>query len=276
MIDQGWITIHRKIKDSAIYRDSQAVHLWIHLLLSANHKENKMLIGNKVIEIKRGQILTGRKSLSSATGINEHKIDRLLKTFEKCDQIKQQTFSKYRVVSIVNYDSHQSNEQQVSNSSAASEQQVSTNNNVNNSTKDQNTSKSKNKFSDEEMGLAIFIYEKIKNLMPNMKKPNLESWANHVRLMVEVDLRGWSEIKDVFTWANNDPFWQSNILSPSKLRKQFDQLSLKSKEGNNNETSGQRQNTGFDQRSRAQKVSDKLDEIARRDIEQNGFTADLD
>jgi len=44
----------------------------------------------------------------------------------------------------------------------------------------------------------------------------------------------------------------------------------------NNGTERQRQNTGFDQRSRAQKVSDKLDEIARKDIEQNGFTADLD
>jgi len=43
----------------------------------------------------------------------------------------------------------------------------------------------------------------------------------------------------------------------------------------NNEASGQRQNTGFDQRSRAQKVSDKLDEIARKDIEQNGFTSEL-
>jgi len=43
----------------------------------------------------------------------------------------------------------------------------------------------------------------------------------------------------------------------------------------NNETIGQRQNTGFDQRSRAQKVSDKLDEIARKDIEQNGFTSEL-
>jgi len=42
-----------------------------------------------------------------------------------------------------------------------------------------------------------------------------------------------------------------------------------------NGSSGQRQNTGFDQRSRAQKVSDKLDEIARRDIEQNGFTDKL-
>ena len=37
----------------------------------------------------------------------------------------------------------------------------------------------------------------------------------------------------------------------------------------------QGQTTGFDTRSRAQKVSDKLDEIAKRDIEQNGFADKL-
>jgi len=41
--------------------------------------------------------------------------------------------------------------------------------------------------------------------------------------------------------------------------------------GNN---SGQQTN-GYDSRGRAQKVSDKLDEIARKDIEQNGFTSEL-
>ena len=38
----------------------------------------------------------------------------------------------------------------------------------------------------------------------------------------------------------------------------------------------QGQNTGFDTRSRAKKVSDKLDEIAREDIERNGFASELD
>lgn len=42
-----------------------------------------------------------------------------------------------------------------------------------------------------------------------------------------------------------------------------------------NGSNGQGQNTGFDQRSRAKKVSDKLREIGERDIEQNGFTDSL-
>jgi hypothetical protein len=242
MIDQGWITIHRKIKDSAIYRDSQAVHLWIHLLLSANHKENKTLIGNKVVEIKRGQILTGRKSLSAATGINEHKIDRLLKLFETCEQIKQQTFSKYRIVSIVNYDSHQSSEQQVSSISAASEQQVSTNNNANNENKSQ----------------------KIKRFDPPQQK-EVEDYVIEKGYKIDAEyFINFYESKGWMVGKNKMKSWKAAIAGWHKRN-----------EEKNNETGRQGQNTGFDQRSRAKKVSDKLREIGERDIEQNGFTDSL-
>jgi hypothetical protein len=34
------------------------------------------------------------------------------------------------------------------------------------------------------------------------------------------DKRTHYEICELFKWANEDDFWQENILSPSKLRKQ--------------------------------------------------------
>ena len=141
MVNQGWISIHRKIKDSAIYKDSQAVHLWLHLILSANHKTNNILIGNQTIEVPRGSLLTGRKSLASATGIHESKVQRLLKLFEKERQIEQQTFSKFRLISITNYNSYQDNEQQVNSKRTATEQQLNTNNNVYNNVKNKSNLK---------------------------------------------------------------------------------------------------------------------------------------
>lgn len=237
MIDQGWITIHRKIKDSAIYRDSQAVHLWVHLLLSANHKENKILVGNKIIEIKRGQILTGRKSLSAATGINEHKIDRLLKLFETCEQVKQQTFSKYRIVSIVNYDSHQSSEQQVSSISAASEQQVSTNNNVNNVNNENKNQKIKRFNPPTEKEASDYILEKGYSVDGEYFISFYES-------------KGW------MVGRNKMKSWKAAITGWHK----------RNEKGNNNGSNGQGQNNGFDNRSRAKKVSDKLDELAKEAI----------
>jgi len=135
-MSQGWIITHRKLRESSFYKDSQAVHLWIHLLISANHKDAQVVRGNKVYEVKRGQLITGRKLLSSETGINESKLQRLLKVFEKCHMIEQQTNNVNRLVSIINYDQYQTSEQQVNSKRTASEQQVNTNNNDNNKNND--------------------------------------------------------------------------------------------------------------------------------------------
>jgi hypothetical protein len=36
-----------------------------------------------------------------------------------------------------------------------------------------------------------------------------------------------AEVERIIDWCQRDSFWRSNVLSPSKLRKQFTQLVLK-------------------------------------------------
>jgi len=74
--------------------------------------------------------------------------------------------------------------------------------------------------------------KKLKSLMlqnnPKAKIPkSLDDWANGVRLMVEQDKRTLEEIDKVIEWSQKDDFWKTNILSMGKLRKQFDQLTMK-------------------------------------------------
>lgn len=122
----------RSIKCKAFYsKDSEKVHLWVHLLLSANWKEKEEILGGKPIICNPGQFTTGRKQLSMQTGISESKIERLLTYFEKIEQqIEQQKTSTNRLISVLNWDKFQSNEQQdeqqVNNDRTTSEQQVNT------------------------------------------------------------------------------------------------------------------------------------------------------
>jgi len=111
----GWVSIHRKLVNSAIYRDSEAVHLWVHLLILANHDDNQFVFCGKPVVVKRGQVITGRKSLSAATGISESKIQRILKTLEDCHMIEQQSSNKNRLITITKYDEYQQGEQQTNN-----------------------------------------------------------------------------------------------------------------------------------------------------------------
>jgi len=88
-------------------------------------------------------------------------------------------------------------------------------------------------FSEADKNTANFILGKIQNLQPSFKEPNLESWANDVRLMRERDGRTLEGIKALFTWTNNNHFWRSNILSPAKLRTQWDKLEIQKNSNSN-------------------------------------------
>lgn len=98
---------------------------------------------------------------------------------------------------------------------------------VSTTVEDEEVEKSKYKFSEEDMVLSKLLFQYVKKLDPKAKEPNFEYWANAVRLMREVDKRNYDEIKEVIIWCQNDDFWKGNILSTTKLRKQFSKLVIR-------------------------------------------------
>ena len=81
-------------------------------------------------------------------------------------------------------------------------------------------------FSDMDLAMAKEMFARIQKLNPNHKQPNFEAWANDIRLLSERDGKSHPEIIELFEWANQDRFWQANILSPRKLREKWDVLVL--------------------------------------------------
>jgi hypothetical protein len=45
--------------------------------------------------------------------------------------------------------------------------------------------------------------------------------------ILRLDKRTPEQLEDVIDWCQQDEFWQDNILSPAKLRKQLDKLELR-------------------------------------------------
>jgi hypothetical protein len=82
----------------------------------------------------------------------------------------------------------------------------------------------------EGVRLSQFLFSRMLLNNPKAKKPNFESWAKHVGLMLRVEKRTTQEIEDVIEFSQGDDFWKVNILSTSKLREKFDQLYLKMKQ----------------------------------------------
>jgi len=127
----GFIKIFRSLKNKGWYKKSEYIHLWIHLLIKATHKGIEYYFNGENIKLNPGQFITGRKTLSSETGINESKIERILNFFEKNEhQIEQQKSNKNRIISICNWNNYQQteqqNEQQLNNKRTTNEQQLNT------------------------------------------------------------------------------------------------------------------------------------------------------
>ncbi|MFU1871691.1 DNA replication protein [Citrobacter portucalensis] len=106
---KGFALLHRKIMDVPFYKDPEAAHLWIHLILKAKHAPEVVLtdIGDKLVN--RGELLSGRNSLAFETGLKPDRVQYLLRKFQKLGMVSWISHGKFSVFSIVKYDDYQSN-----------------------------------------------------------------------------------------------------------------------------------------------------------------------
>jgi len=90
------------------YDDINVCRLWTHLLLKANHKDNRW----KGVDVKAGQLVTGRHSLSDETGLTEQQIRTAIKKLKSTGEITSKIYSKFSVITITSWPSHQLDNQQ--------------------------------------------------------------------------------------------------------------------------------------------------------------------
>lgn len=238
-MQQGWIKLQRKILDHWIYNEKRKFskfEAWIDLLLMVNHEDKKVAFGNEIINVKRGQRVTSIRQLCERWGWSNTKVTQFLKLLQIEGMTTVTSDNKKTLITITNYDFYQSrdDEKTTQNSRKNDMEQIQkhTNKNDKNDKNDKNNN-IRHKFEICDMKLAELLYERILQNNPSHKKPNLEKWANDIRLMRERDGRTVEQIEYLINWTQNHSFWHTNILSPAKLRKQFDKLVLQVKQEHN-------------------------------------------
>ena len=142
----GWIKLHRKILDNAIFKNDKLFRVFMYLLLKAGHSEREQLLGDSIVQLKSGQWATGRKAISRDTGLTEQNVRTAITKLEKLGILTIKVTSKYSIFSIANWDNYQQDNQQVTKCQPTSNQQVTTIKNVKNDKNDKNIKKTK--FSD--------------------------------------------------------------------------------------------------------------------------------
>lgn len=213
-MNNGYIKIHRKFMCWGWYQNSQAVHLFVHLLLEANHADAEWQ-GN---DVKRGQLITSISHISIATGISQQSVRTLLKKFEKSGEIIVKSTNKFTLVTICKYDDYQSNEQavqQTTNKQTTNDQQT---------TNKQLTTNKKNKEElrrkEEENIYRAFAHLKITTA--EVDKIIAEGWEREQVDEILDDIQNYAKNKDYVSlyltarkWLQKKP---KNGLIPKHLR----------------------------------------------------------
>lgn len=99
-MEETWIKLYRKIMKSPIWENEKALKIWIWCLLKATHEEREQLVGQQVVELKKGQFVFGRKKAFDELQMNENTIYRYIKLLEK---IRNDNSKKQQQIHSYNY-----------------------------------------------------------------------------------------------------------------------------------------------------------------------------
>lgn len=221
-MNTGYIKLYRKIFDNPVLnKDKDYFIVFVYLLVNASHQDTTVKIKEQEITLKAGQLVTGRRKIADKCHVEESKVTRILKCLKNEHQIEQQTTNKFRIITIVNWDKYQFNEQQ-------NEGKVNTYKNIRSNYYNYLELIYKRPISSPEMELLDFlldnydndlVIESLKNScinnVKNLKyvKKTLENWKSEGKNKVE-DLRKlereenqsneeFTELFD-YDWLNDD------------------------------------------------------------------------
>ena len=239
-------TIDRKIFSSDIWFASPwKLKIWIYLLGNANHKDGNFM----GVEIKRGQILRSYRTIAKDCGykigyrLKKPSIDTVRRI---CEELTKDLRTRSRTVhcgtlfTIINYNELQpfSNTRSVQaivqqsyndRTMGVHNKNVKNDNNVKKKEKDSCSNKKTFEPHSVEIVLSEMLLGFINGRNGNFKKPDIQKWAGDIDKMIRIDKRNSCGIMNAICWAQADEFWQNNILSTAKLRKQYDQVIMRMK-----------------------------------------------
>lgn len=166
-MENGWIKLHRKLLDNPLRTKPSWAWLWVVLLLKANHEDTEFFFNGRKVLCKKGQLVTGRLELATEIGLSPSSVERALKHLEIEHQIGQQKTTKYRIITILNWDKYQIVDSKTDNKWTTNGQQKDTNKNVKNEENDKNISNTNS-------AVPPFVWEEYLKNMDDSKRVDIQ------------------------------------------------------------------------------------------------------
>lgn len=244
MSKKNYIKLNRSILTHWIWPTGRAyteTEAWLFLLLNAAHTTHKQRHDNKLLTVYISEYITTAVELAKTWRWDRRTVATFLKTLEEdgmlctekctrvCTRLKINNYNAFQGIS-----EQDCTEQCTDDGTGECTRYAQVDVQVPPLGVSQGAAKGTpiikgnkdNKYNPHDFETAEWIFSCLLEMNPKHRQPNLESWAETIRLMREQDQRTDAEIRELFQWANQHDFWSTNILSPVKLRKQWDTLTI--------------------------------------------------
>jgi hypothetical protein len=109
-MNNGFIKLWRKSLEAGWLKNHKLWVFWSYCLMKASYKEYDAIIGFQTIHLMPGQFIFGRKKASKEIKMTEQSIRTCLDFLCKAQNLTIKTTNKFSVITIVNWDTYQSNE----------------------------------------------------------------------------------------------------------------------------------------------------------------------
>lgn len=110
IMDNGWIKIHRKIRNHYLFDEKRVFskfEAWIDILLSCNHSENTFLLGNELTTVEAGSFITSEIKLMKSWGWSKSKVRNFLQLLQNDEMIVQKKDRKKTTIYVVKFRDYQ-------------------------------------------------------------------------------------------------------------------------------------------------------------------------
>lgn len=103
----GWIKIHRDIAEHWIFQDAEKFRWWMDMLFLASYENNRVNVGNRILEVKRGQFLGSLSFFVKRWGVSKERVINFLRLLQSDGMIDKKSDKNITLITICNYASYQ-------------------------------------------------------------------------------------------------------------------------------------------------------------------------
>jgi hypothetical protein len=134
-MNEGFILLHRKMLENAIFYKADYYQIWCYILLKVNHKDNEMIWNGEKKIVKKGSGIFSQKKISEDLRISIGTVHNALKYLKSESQIEIKTTTKFTEIKVIKWEDYQDAERILENKMKPKRKQNETNNNDNNDNK---------------------------------------------------------------------------------------------------------------------------------------------